>query len=164
MNYLTLGSILLGATAGLSGAGYFATTYFKSDKEDAKEILDKKPEEKKFVWRYVSSGDGSHVCDFLEVGKTQREVERRRVSFEENSINCQELLPSEILLEKEGKTFFWMEGEREKVDKLLKEGELTDFQLPRADEKSENKGIEGLQRECTKEPSEGERIKIFCKN
>ncbi|CBZ40679.1 hypothetical protein MSUIS_05860 [Mycoplasma suis KI3806] len=163
MNYLTLGSILLGATAGLSGAGYFATTYFKSDKGDAKEILDKKPEEKKFVWRYVSSDGNSHICDFLEEGRNKRERDRRLVEIEEDSINCQKIFTEEKELNG-GNTFFWLEGEKDKVDELLKTELLSDFQLPRSEESSENKGIDGLQEVCSKSHREKNRIEIFCKN
>ncbi|CBZ40683.1 hypothetical protein MSUIS_05900 [Mycoplasma suis KI3806] len=126
MGYLTWGSIFLGATVGISGTGYFASTFFNRDSNNSKteqeentseDQINKKPK----VWEYVLKyGDGQATCDFLEVEQSQSDREIRKGEVLEKPIICHSEWAKQILEESGEKKGLWIKGLREKVEELLK--------------------------------------------
>ncbi|ADX98157.1 hypothetical protein [Mycoplasma suis] len=129
MGYLTWGSILLGATVGISGTGYFASTFFNRDSNNLKteqeentseEQINKKPK----VWEYVLKyGDGAQMCDFLEEGQEQSYEESRKWKFGETPKVCQTTWAQEIIGTNKDKKGFWISGNSEKIKELLENSE-----------------------------------------
>ncbi|CBZ40678.1 hypothetical protein MSUIS_05850 [Mycoplasma suis KI3806] len=171
MNYLVLGTILAGSIVGISGVGYFAGTLPKKEKVQ-KNLISKNIDEadltkKEFVWKYVLSYGGPHICDFLEVNRETKESKRREELFILEQIKCQELLPNEISIEEnDGKSSLWIEGNKLEVDKLFREGDLSVFDFQKSKNINEQgQGIDNLEeKRCKKiEDFEKNRISIFCK-
>ncbi|CBZ40677.1 hypothetical protein MSUIS_05840 [Mycoplasma suis KI3806] len=129
MNYLSLGSILLGTTAGFSGVGYLASTFFNKGESAEGEITVVKSEEKGGeinVWEYVlmyQDGMGGEMCDFLEEGQDKSYKEKNLNNFEAEPINCQTTWAKQVIKENSGKKTLWIKGKKDPINKLLSDTE-----------------------------------------
>ncbi|CBZ40680.1 hypothetical protein MSUIS_05870 [Mycoplasma suis KI3806] len=173
MNHLTRGFIFLGSIAWLSGAGYLLANTFtsKSKNKGSKEVITPSSTETKeipseFSWKYVSFVKGGmRNCDFLEKNKFQSELEKRGEDFGLIAIDCQKILPPEI--KEEDNSFFWIEGEKEKINELFESKKLNLFDLWKDNSINipESKWMERLKDSCKKNYSEAQgKITILCQN
>ncbi|ADX98152.1 hypothetical protein [Mycoplasma suis] len=122
MSYLTWGTVLLGATAGFSGAGYFASTFFNGDKprrQEGGEVHLNEKRENPNLWEYVLLYGGGAMCDFQEVGQSKSDKESKEGIFQEIPVICQTTWAKSIVERNKGKKGLWIMGDKDKLEEIM---------------------------------------------